>query len=87
MKPLNPSLAKGFQPVNSDEMSGIEGLKHGFEANNHKSWTIDNLSQELVVLERTFDRGTIVANLGAKRDMKLVHPIKECLLQECRFNF
>ena len=82
MKPLNPIFAKGFQPVHMDKVSAVEGLKHGFETNNHKGWTVDNFSQKLVVLERTFDRRTIVANLGAKRYMKLIHTIEESILKK-----
>ena len=80
MKPLNPIFAKRLQPVHMDKVSAVEGLKHGFETNNHKCWTFDNFSQKLVVLKRTFDNWSIVGLLVPIRDMKLVHTVKERIL-------
>ena len=46
MKFAPPSLTKGFQPVNMDEFSTVEGLEKCFETNNNKRWSMNNLCQK-----------------------------------------
>ena len=81
VKLTKPSLTKCSQPVNTDEVTAVEGLKEGFDPDNNKGWSMDNLFQNAMILEGSFRSRTIIATLVPKRHVKLIHTIEELILR------